>query len=162
QKLAYISGGDIYIYDVERSFPTRLTFRGDTNLPVWAPDSKHLAFASGPGLMWMRGDGVGEPQKLLDSPNGPHPWSFAPDGRLVDYERNAETGYDLWTLPLDLSDPDHPKPQKPEPFLRTQADELIPMFSPDGRWIAYRSNESGNTEIYVRPFPSGNGGKWQI
>jgi Tol biopolymer transport system component len=71
------------------------------------------------------------------------------------------TGYDLWTLPLDTSDPDRPKPGKPEPFLRTPADETAPRFSPDGRWIAYRSNESGSDEVYVRPFP-GPGGKSQI
>jgi len=63
---------------------------------------------------------------------------------------------------LDTSDPDHPKPGKQEPFLRTPSDELTPMFSPDGRWIAYRSNESGTNEIYVRPFPAWRGGKWQI
>jgi len=65
-------------------------------------------------------------------------------------------------LPLDLTDPDRPKPGKPELFLRTPADELVPRFSPDGRWIAYRSNESGNNEIYVRPFPARGGGKWQV
>jgi Tol biopolymer transport system component len=162
KKLAYIAGGaDLYVYDVERGLPTKLTFRGDTNLPVWAPDGKHLAFATGSGLMWMRSDGVGDPQKLLDSPNA-RPWSFAPDGRLAYHERNPETGYDLWTLPLDLSDPDHPKPRKPEAFLRTPADEMVPIFSPDGRWIAHRSNELGINEIYVRPFPPGNGGRWQI
>jgi serine/threonine-protein kinase len=163
KKLAYIAGGaDLYVYDVERGLPTKLTFRGDTNLPVWAPDGKHLAFATGSGLMWIRSDGVGDPQKLLDSPNAARPWSFAPDGRLAYNERNPETGNDLWTLPLDLSDPDHPKPRKPEAFLRTPAEEMIPSFSPDGRWIAYRSNEAGTSEIYVRPFPPGNGGRWQI
>jgi len=63
---------------------------------------------------------------------------------------------------LDLSDPDRPKPGQPELFLRTPAGELLPRFSPDGRWIAYRSNESGSYEIYVRPFPTGSGGRWQI
>ncbi|HYM09197.1 MAG TPA: hypothetical protein VEU62_00620, partial [Bryobacterales bacterium] len=65
-------------------------------------------------------------------------------------------------LPVDASDPDHPKPGKPELFLRTPADENVPRFSPDGHWIAYRSNESGINEIYVRPFPGGAGGKWQV
>src|SRR5450759_187348 len=68
----------------------------------------------------------------------------------------------MWTLPLDLTDPDHPKPGKPEPFLRTPADEFVPAFSPNGRWIAYLSNESGRFEIYVRPFPGRGRGKWQI
>jgi Tol biopolymer transport system component len=65
-------------------------------------------------------------------------------------------------LPLDLTDPDHAKAGKPEVFLRTPADEMLPRFSPDGHWIAYRSNESGNFEIYVRPFPVASGGRWQI
>jgi serine/threonine-protein kinase len=63
---------------------------------------------------------------------------------------------------LDLTDPDRPKPGKPEPFLRGPADEQLPTFSPDGRWIAYRSNETGSPEIYVRPFPAASGGQWKI
>jgi len=74
--------------------------------------------------------------------------------------RASETGDDLWTL--DLADPDHPIAGKPEVFLQTPADELIPQFSPDGRWIAYRSDETGSAEIYVRPYPNASGGKWQI
>jgi serine/threonine-protein kinase len=76
-----------------------------------------------------------------------------------------DTGFDLWTLPLDVSDPEHPKSGKPEIFLRSPANEQEPAFSPDGRWIAYTSNESGPFEVYVRPFPSGTpsgSGKWQI
>ena len=163
RKLAYVGGGDIYVYDLERGIPTKLTFSGDCTVPVWAPDSRHLVFASGSALMWKRGDGAGEPRKLLDNPNGfARPWSFAPDGRLAYNERNPDTKFDLWTLPMDLTDADDPKPGKPEPFLRTPADETIPSFSPDGHWIAYRSNESGIYEIYVRPFPAGSGGMWQI
>jgi hypothetical protein len=75
---------------------------------------------------------------------------------------NLDTGFDLGALPLDIMDPDHPKPGKPEPFLRSAADEMSPRFAPDGHWIAHRSNESGNTEIYVRPFPARSGGRWQI
>jgi serine/threonine-protein kinase len=159
RKLAYVGGGDIYVYDIERGIPTKLTFHGGCTTPIWAPDSKHLVFVSSSALMWMRGDGAGEPRKLLDSAL---PWSFAPDGKLSYLERNSDTGFDIWTLPLDLTDPDDPKPGKPEPFLRTPADEMIPVFSPDGHWIAYRSNESGINEIYVRPFPAGSGGRWQI
>jgi hypothetical protein len=91
------------------------------------------------------------------------PWSFSPDGRTLAYfEGSAAGGRDLWTVTLDTTDPDHPKAGKPELFLGTPADELGPMFSPDGRWIAYRSSESGPIEVYVRPFPAGRGGKWQI
>jgi serine/threonine-protein kinase len=164
RKLTLIAdGADIYVYDLERDTPTRLTFRGDSQLPVWAPDSKHVLFASGTSLFWMRSDGSGEPQPLLESPNGPRPWSLSSDGRhLAYFERTLDTGMDLWTLPLDITDPEHPKAGKPEPFLRTPADEMLPRFSPDGRWIAYRSNESGGPEVYVRPFPAASGGRWQI
>ena len=108
----------------------------------------------------MRSGGGGEPQRLLESQSDLVAWSFSSDGRrLACHEINPETGYDLWTVPLDTSDPDHPKAGKPEPFLQTPANELVPRFSPDGRWIAYRSDESGTEEIYVRPFPSSAGGK---
>jgi serine/threonine-protein kinase len=99
----------------------------------------------------------------LRSPNPIIPWSFSPDGRrLACHQADPKTGLDLWTLRLDLTDPDHPKSATPELFLRTPNEETVPQFSPDGRWIAYRSNESGTSEIYVRPFPNASGGKWQI
>src|SRR5262249_10547764 len=88
------------------------------------------------------------------------PYSFSPDGRRLLYTENQpETGARIWTLPLDTSDPDHPKRGKPELFLSSG---FVPKFSPDGRWIAYRSTESGSNEIYVRPFPSSAGGKWLV
>jgi len=160
------SGTDIYSYDWQREIMTRLTFGGGADLPVWAPDGKHMAFnRSGRdhGIWWTRSDGSGGPQQILAGQDPVVPWSFSPDGQHLAYrEFHSETGTDIWTLPLDTSDPDRPKPGKPEPFLVTPADELVPMFSPDGRWIAYRSNESGRSEIYVRPFPAGRAGKWQI
>jgi serine/threonine-protein kinase len=155
---------DVYIHDLERKTARQLTFTGDSNVPVWARDGKHILFAkSANSIVWMRSDGAGEPIRLLESPNLPRPWSVSPDGRQLAYlEQTPETGLDLWTLPIDLTDPDHPKAGKPEPFLRTPANEQLPQFSPDGRWIAYRSEETGSSEIYVRPFPAASEGKWQI
>jgi Tol biopolymer transport system component len=145
---------------------TRLTFGGNAQQPVWTPDGKHIAFqstAGGFGIGWVRSDGSGEPRLVLPTQNVANPYSFSPDGqRLAYYEESPETSWDIWTLLLDLSDPDRPKPGKPELFLGTPSQEALPMFSPDGRWIAYRSNESGTAEIYVRPFPGGRGGKWQV
>jgi serine/threonine-protein kinase len=162
RKLAFSDAtGDVYVYDLGRDATTRLTFGGSANWPIWAPDGEHIVFSTGSGLVWVRADGAGEPQQLVTS-DLVRPWSFAPDGRLGYFDRNPETGFDIWTLPLDLTDPDRPKPGKPEPFLRTAADELVPRFSPDGHWIAYRSSESGGTEIFVRPFPATGRGKWQI
>jgi serine/threonine-protein kinase len=160
------NGTDIYVYELERETMTRLTFGGHSLVPVWAPDGKHIAFQSSAGdfgIWWIRSDGSGEAQMLLETQTNARPWSFSPDGKHLAYHENGpETGFDIGTVTLDTSDPDHPKAGKPEPFMHTPSDELVPRFSPDGRWIAYRSNESGTNEIYVRSFPVGRGGKWQI
>jgi len=169
RKLVFVGqGADVHVHDLGRDATTRITFTGISNLPVWAPDSKHLVFgsfggSSGGSLLWVRSDGSGTPQKILESSNVVVPWDLSHDGRRLAYrEQNPGSGSDLWTLPLDISDPDHPKPGTPERFLHTTADARAPRFSPDDRWIAYRSNESGTQEIYVRPFPDASGGRWQI
>jgi serine/threonine-protein kinase len=159
-------GGDIYVHSLERDTTSPLTFDGNGGGPVWTPDGKHIAFGSqygGFSLSWIRSDGSGGPLRLLENRSLMLPWSFSRDGRRLAYTQgDRESGPDIWTLPLDLSDPDHPKAGKPELFLGTPASETFPMFSPDGRWIAYRSNETGNNEIFVRPFPARSGGKWQV
>jgi eukaryotic-like serine/threonine-protein kinase len=87
--------------------------------------------------------------------------SISPDGRRVAFTQiTTETRSDIWTLPLDMTDPEHPKAGKPEVFLRTPASEMYPAFSPDGHWMVYASNETGSYEIYVRPVSGG--GKWQV
>jgi serine/threonine-protein kinase len=168
RKIAFIEfGGDLHVQDIQRDTTSRLTFMGSSGPVVWTPDGKHIVSVSAGdkfGFSWVRADGGGEPHNFAEGGDYPMtPWSFSPDGRRLAYFRRAsDTGSDIWILPLDLSDPDHPKAGKPEVFLRTAAEEIVPRFSPDGRWIAYRSDEAGNTEIYVRPFPGGSGGKWQI
>jgi serine/threonine-protein kinase len=166
QRLAVINGPgnyDIFVYDLKRETMARLTFAAqDVKHPVWTPDGKHIAFSARGGIFWIRSDGGGEKQRLIESKGQLFSDSFSPDGRRLAYsELNPKTGADLWTIPLDLSDPDHPKPGKPEPFLQTPGQEFAAKFSPDGHWIAYYSDESGRNEVYVRPFP-GPGGKWQI
>ena len=160
-------GRDIYVYDLRRETMTRLTFTAQGHYyPVWTPDGKYVAFRisspNGYGIGWTRSDGSGEVVSLSQTKNLRVPYSMSPGGNRLAYaELTAETSYDIWTLPLDTSDPDHPKPGKPELFLSTPYQEYHPAFSPDGRWIAYQSDESGRHEVYVRPFP-GPGGKWQI
>jgi len=163
--------GDIQVYDWQRDTMTRLTFTQRNLFPVWTPDGKHIAFESlssaADSIRWIRADGAGEAQLLLEGKDLTKPYSFSPDGkRLAFEERAVDLGrFDLLTLPLDVSDPEHPKPGKPELFLRTPFDEYEPAFSPDGRWIAYSSDESGRFEVYVRPFPGAalaGSGKWQI
>ena len=138
---------------------------------AWTPDGKHIVYGSTPeagtaSLWWIRSDGSGEPQKLLERKNtgvGLRPQSFTPDGRRLAYDDNVSTSaaVEIWTLPLDLTDPERPKPGKPEPFLTTAHRQVDASFSPDGKWIAYSSNESGVDDIFVRPFP-GPGGKWRV
>ncbi len=168
KRLALSPGtNDIQVYDLQRDTMTRLTFKTLNNTyPVWTPDGKHIVFraqsGTGLSLQWIRSDGGGEAQPLLESKTELRPHSFSPDGkRLAFAENNAETGFDTWTLPLDLKDPEHPMPGKPDVFLKTPFLEYEPAFSPDGRWIAYQSSESGLNQIYVRAFP-GPGGQWLI
>ena len=168
QRLALMQNGEnFFVYDLQRETMLRLTVDPQlTGGPTWSADGKHLIFkfssAGGFGLAWIRADGAGETVHLLDSKNNVFAYSFFPDGRRLAYsEFDPDSGWDLWTLALDMGDPDHPKPGKPELFLRTPANEALPAVSPDGRWIAYQSDESGRYEVYVRPFP-GPGGKSQI
>ena len=155
------SGTNTWVYDWRRDTMTRLTFTGSI-LPVWSPDGRYIAFdAPGEGMSVIRSDGAGKPQLLTPSKTFQLPWSFAPDGkRLAFFELSSATGYDLWTVPLE-SDSAGLRAGKPEVFLQTPATELAPSFSPDGRWIAYYSNESGINQVYVRAFPD-KSGKWQI
>jgi WD40 repeat protein len=162
------TGWDIYAYDMQRDTMSRLTFnaRGNRN-PVWTPDGTHLVYTSDADktIWWIRADGAGEPRRLLESKNTVIPSFFSPDGRYLSYvDVTTDTRADIWILPLDPSDPEHPMPGKPEIFLKTPSNEGLggAAFSPDGRWIAYDSDESGRDEVYVRRFHSAVGGKWQL
>ena len=88
---------------------------------------------------------------------------MSPDGKRLVYQQRTKTYFEIWTLPLDQTDPDHPKPGAPERFAAAEANLIHPAVSPDGRWIAYASDESGPYQVYVRPFQKNNaGGKWQV
>ncbi len=162
-------GSDIWIYDWVRDTMSRLTFdQGDDSEPVWTPDGQRIVFTStraGAGasnLYWQRADGSGEVQRLTESPNRQFPGSWDRGGRFLSFsERSASTGWDVMILELEGSEASGWKPGKTSAFLNSPVGELEAVFSPDGHWVAYLSNESGETQVYVRPFP-GPGGKWQI
>ncbi len=150
--------GDIWVYDVARDGLTRLTFEGtNSTAPVWSPDARRIAFFSireGPDIFWQMADGSGGAERLTSTDYPTSPTSFSPDGQLLAFtESNPETGRDIWVL--NLAD------RETHLFLSTRFEETAPMFSPDGEWMAYSSDESGQREVYVQPYP-GPGGKWQI
>jgi Tol biopolymer transport system component len=166
---------NLALFDLSTRRTTRLTFlKGGAvgSAGTWTPDSKHIVFGysgtelNGPGVYWIRSDGGGEAQRLTEGFN--IPWSFSPDGKRFAYYAGPGTGSDqfgLWTVPLNLDDPEHPKAGAPELYLKASAIVQYPAFSPDGHWIAYSSAETGRMQVYVRPFVPGapaTGGKWQI
>jgi Tol biopolymer transport system component len=103
----------------------------------------------------MRADGMGEPQLIYRTEVAVDRFALSPDGRTLIV---APHGPDVWMLPLDTSDPDRPKPGKPEPFLHRTRPGFTTAFSPDGRWIAWSSHEPHETGIYVRPTGKSSGG----
>ena len=162
-------GEDIWVKDLNRDAPSRLSFLPGTNRwPVWAPDGRKIVFQSSnpaaPGMYSLSSDGSGEPQRLTDKLEQ-YPYSFSPDGkRLAFYDPGSGRTPAIFIAPVEV-DPGHGASAirlgAAEPFQRTAFTEVLPAFSPDGHWLAYRSNESGVFEVYVRPFP-GPGGKWQV
>lgn len=154
------SNMDIWISD--GSHADRFTFAGgDSGQPVWSPDGSRIAFKAyrnGIGRIYVkRSDLTGTETALSDLPKQGDGYvtDWSPDGNFLLYHTsNLRTGYDLWTLPLGAD-------RKPWLFLQSRFDEKSGRFSPDGRWVAYMSNESGRSEIYVRAFAE-LGGEWQV
>jgi serine/threonine-protein kinase len=159
--IAEASDSDIWVYDWQRDTMTRLTFGGNGFVaPVWSPDGRYIVGKTNEGMLWIRADGAGKPGSLTQSKNAQFPYSFYPDGKRLAYQETHVNSYEVWTLPVE-SDGSGLRTGKPEPFLQTPFQERQPAFSPDGRWLAYASNESGVHQVYVRAFPD-KGSKWQI
>ena len=160
--LAFVVGGanvSIWVHDTQRGTLGRLTLEFDNLSPAWSPDGSRLAFTSNRGgtfnLYAQVSDGSVEAERLTTSEyihGGP---AFSPDGKSLIYqEYHPETGIDLWVLTLGGS-------SAPEPFVQTKASERFTMFSPNGRWVAYESDETGRFEVYIRSF-GGPSRKWQV
>jgi dipeptidyl aminopeptidase/acylaminoacyl peptidase len=158
----------VWLFDLSRETLTPLTFEGSANgTPAWTPDGKRIVFQSNKegsalNLFWLLADGSGGLERLTTSEYGEAPSSLSPDGQLLAFtELNPRTAWDIWVLRLDDPIASSGQVRKAQPFLRTAFSEGAPKFSPDGRWLAYISNESGRYEVYVQPYP-GPGGKRQI
>jgi serine/threonine-protein kinase len=154
---------DIWVWDLRRKMLTRLTFdRASDQYPLWTPDGKRIVFGSAragtANIYAQLSDGTGEPERLTTSVRLQHPLSISPDGaRIVFREEGGASGVDLMALVQNSNGR-----RSAEPLVVTPSAELNAEVSPDGRWMAYESNESGQTEVYVRPFPHVDGGRWQI
>jgi serine/threonine-protein kinase len=149
---------DVWVQDLERGSLTRLTSGGNNVQPHWTPDGKRVVFlersGGGATAFWVPADGSGEPERVFKGDQQGGAGSFSPDGQVAFLRRAPDTGLDIWVRPLHGT-------QTAQPFVRTRFTEVGPRFSPDGRWISYVSDESGQYEVYVRPYP-GPGGKWQV
>ncbi len=160
---------DVGVFDVARDTFSRLTFDpSDDRVPVWTSDANRIVFSSTRdarpafNLYWQRADGTGAAQRLTDSKNSQYPASWHPSGKvLVFVETSPQTGNDVMILPMDGDEASGWQPGTPTAVVSSPFNETFPMLSPDGRWLAYASDESGQNEVYVQPFPA-HGGKWQI
>ncbi|MFY9530333.1 MAG: protein kinase [Candidatus Acidiferrales bacterium] len=150
----------LWLYELGRGTLTRLSSAsGIIPYPTWTPDGKRVTFLAAPGgpvnIYWMAADGSGAAESLTTGENYKAPGSWSPDGRVLAFtEQDPTAGWKIWVQSLEGD-------RKARPFLQTTSFEGGPMFSPDGHWLAYESDESGRVEVYVTPFP-GPGGKWQI
>ena len=157
------SPGDIWIHDISRSLKTRLSFAPeDESLPVRSPDGKQIAYShrhSGQSDVVVKpADGSGEAQPLVSTEAREDICDWSADGTRILYEvRDPKTGSDLWYLERKPDGSGY----ESHPFLQTPFNEQGARFSPDGRFVAYCSNESGEVGVYVRPFPQG-GARWQV
>jgi Tol biopolymer transport system component len=152
------NGNDLWLLDIARQDWTRLTFAKDNLSPVWSPDGARMAFTSNRNgyynLYLIAADGGGV-ERLTTSVSWQFPSSWSPDGRvLLSTDSNPDTGFDIWEVPVDGS-------SRPRPLVVAPLRQSDTRFSPDGRWLAYESAESGRAEVYVRPH-RGSDRRWTI
>ncbi|MCH8146142.1 MAG: serine/threonine-protein kinase [Gemmatimonadetes bacterium] len=154
---------DIWVHDVGQGTTTRLTFDAAGRYPSWTPDGSRIVFSSllygarVRQLFWKASDGSGVAEQLVESMDAQWGSAWLPDGETLVVNRvagSAATGRDLWISSIG-------EPDSSYPFLNTEYMEMSPAVSPDGRWLAYTSDESGQQEVYVQPL-DGSGGKRQV
>jgi len=149
---------DIWRMDLVRGSASRLTFDGRGYTMVWSPDGQRIVYSAiGQNLYETGSNGAGSANTILQSSHDVNTFvaDWSPDGRYLLYqEQSPETLGDLWLLPASGE-------RKPILYLKTPFNEAHPQFSPDGKWVAYTSNESGRDEVYVQSFPAG-GAKFPV
>jgi serine/threonine protein kinase len=157
RRLAYEVEGashDIFTYEFARGTTTRMSLDGASHWPLWTPDGRRLTFRSWKtGTMtmwWMPADQSGPAQLLTNIGSMQSPESWSPDGKTLAFTQmdDPQSGSDIYVLPLDGD-------RKPQVFWRTKFSEGSPKFAPNGKWVAYSSNESGQPEVYVSAYPTG-------
>jgi len=153
-------GGDSWFFDAGRL--QRLTFNTaqDNSMPIWSHDGNRIAFGSKRNGKWgvyvKAADGTGPEDMIVESDLPKMPMSWSRDGKLLVYwVSDPKTRGDLWMVPVQGE-------RKPVPLLQTPADESFAQVSPDGKWMAFQSDETGMPQIYIRPFPEGPGNKSQV
>jgi Tol biopolymer transport system component/predicted Ser/Thr protein kinase len=157
------TGSDLWVLDLNRGTETRFTSDPSSNVaPVWSPGGDSIVFASNRSgvynLYQKTANGSGREVRLLTNTITDSPEQWSRDGRFILYfELGTRNKHDLWALPAEAGTAD----RKPIPFLRSESDELLGQISPDGHWMAFTSDRSGRREVYVRPFPRGDG-EWTI
>ena len=163
-RLSTGSALDLWVYDLAGASASKLTFTGDTVTADWSHDGRHVLYtvaSAAHGAWWVRADGSAPPLDLGFSLGGGFA-GFTPDGHQSVTAFNGGSRVDLARVSWQDPGSDDPHPGKLEPWLSGPVDSQFPALSPDGKWVAYASDEmAGRNQIYVRPFP-GPGGKWQV
>jgi serine/threonine-protein kinase len=145
---------DVWIWDIARNTTTRLSTSGQATSPVWSSDSRRVCYRSGSEVLCQPADGSGRTQVLAKFPEPRNPRAISPDGNYLISTTSAADG-DIYITTIG-------DPSTTRALFQTPYNEAAAVLSPDGKWIAYHSNESGQFEVYVRPFPDVDTGKQQV
>jgi eukaryotic-like serine/threonine-protein kinase len=140
------SGRDVWVLDVAQRVWSRLTTNGISNRPLWMPDGRRVVYSSNDDLWWMAADGSGRPESLLVAPGSRFAGGVTPDGRTVVFQEVGSTTSGIRAMALDST-------QVARTVLPAAFGESNPALSPDGHWLAYQSDQTGQMEVYARSYP---------